>query len=344
MPQVEWHQAVGPEATDAELVAYAEQIARDFKDRYPYSPGSYESTMEHELARLRRDLAGVHDPSLVPSHERSEPLRYPTRRGLEALLAMEAGVPLRDFQQENADLSWTELIDGVQDPEVQEAREIDRDLRHALEHARTSAAFAAARADDPQLASRASLREGRLAEARARLAPLIKRRDLGARTGRPEDYSRAEMRRLLGFREHDCEHLSDDELRGMCLSGHLIPRFATSPSHVELALRAVSGHEYEMEKSFHKAMREPYSRLVRREGREEFGTVDDGKRPTEDVLRNIGEINPIVAALGKSAYGNRSRQLYRDARRNKVSVDLPPEVDNRSRFPKLPMQTAIELH
>lgn len=273
----------GPEATPEELDAYLDGRA-SWKDK----PVIRE--------KAHRALA---DPLYHAT------IFFPARRSLEAALALHANQDLHEYGLANAHRSWLDLAEEAESLTAFGGTTFGDMARHTEQGIR-KAEFA--EIEDPiGDRIRAWSREGWDGpnEIPAHLKALIAKAGPGARSGRLEDYTRAELRKLLGFLERDCKHLSDEDLRGMALDGHLVPQWEGSPSHVDLALRDAMLHassERWSTRKFHRSMRTPYGRLARWAG------VDRGKEPSHVLLQRLAKRNPLLAASGAiSPHGLRGK-------------------------------------
>lgn len=236
----------GPEATPEELDRYLDSV-----EHWRNNPATREQA--HQMLK---------DPSLA------KVALYPSRRYLEAFLALYAGRPISEWQQANRHRGWEELLHEGQRTQtpygnvVHMARAAEHTLRKRLAQGSIEDAIQEAR-------ERVMYDNNEVLEDHGippEIEPLIDKLGPGARSGKMEDYTRAELRKLLGFLERDCRHLSIEDLRGMALDGGLIPRYKNSPSHVSLALQQVGFFSSESRniKRFRAAMRLPYRKLAGR--------------------------------------------------------------------------------
>jgi hypothetical protein len=157
----------------------------------------------------------------------------------------------------------------------------------------------------------------------------------GQHSGRLENYTRTELCRLLGVVGHEVERLSDEDLRGMALDGHLVPRWRGSPSHLELAGRyARSSHRADEQdedtaaRALRAAMRMPYGDLVSL-GAYRTGVHDDAIVPDEQLLESLAERNPL-AVLELATEGRYERvELETWADRHGIATTRPDSERHR---------------
>jgi hypothetical protein len=294
-----WLSAGGPEATAEELDAYLDSRA-----------GWKDDPESRQLAHRSRE-----DPDFLCTRG-----MFASRRSLEAVLAALHGQDLTDYRATNAERPWSELsteaiaaekFGGTSNADYM-ARLTEKQLRAAgdadslLEQCRAKMDSTRAPIDPPDW-----------------MGPHLAKLGPGTQSGRLEDYSRAELRKLLGFLERDSKHLTDEDLRGMALAAHLVPRWKTSPSHRELALRDAarwfrSSPDYAVKK-FKRALRTPYGKLAGRSG------DDTGRVPPEQLFDRLAARNPLLAASGTLS----ASQLYgSDLAAYVGGVGLPEEQRN----------------
>jgi hypothetical protein len=261
---------------------------------------------------------------------------FAPRRALEAVLAAWHGIDCAEYKLANAHRPWGELWEEAQ-------QTIDDGGRYT----KIALSDIAARAEG---GARANQHMGTLPKLEGRkhipipigLEELVAGLGMGARSGRAEDYTRAELRKLLGFLERDCAALSDDELRAMALDGHLLPQWQGSPSHLELALyrthRYSNGRHQVSE--FRKAMRTPYERLLRSCPNSQ-GYSDDYKRSTTELRQELMAHHPFVAAFVTSEH-----EISEIAKRSGMSTMRPETQRNyagAAADSNIKLKTALEL-
>jgi hypothetical protein len=292
MPAPAWDEPGGPEATDAERLAW--------------------STSTGE--------GGIHAPS---------------RRGLEAALAAYHGVPLADYKLTNAHRAWGELAADAVSPSLSAdysggklhrlGWKAEDNYKSAEYHTGPPQPFAVAapstREEDAFVVVAGNGRSFVAQQSTGRgpspaIAQLIAKLGPGQRSGKLEDYTRAELRKLLGYLERDCAHLTDDDLRGMALDGHLVPRWRGAPSHAELAAR------WESTRQFKKSMRMKYGDLCRLSSYSDASmTLDDGSRNGDAIRAELAVKNPFVVGCGDFLLGG--DELADLAKRNGVATTRP---------------------
>lgn len=284
--ELEWHEAGGPEITE---------------DEFYMLPASIH-------AQVRECLA---DPTA------RIPYGFAPRRALEAVLAVEAGISEADFKRLNAHRSWRELWleanevvegDGVlRYKPWDDAQNLERNLREVLAGRRRYVGVS----DDPPPFE---------------IAELVEKRGPGARSGRLEDYTRAELCKLLGYLQRDAKDWSDDDLRAMALDAHLVPRWEGSPSHTELALEEAGAFGWgygvyaikRARSNFNAAMRMPYGKLARRRG-----INDDGQRSGTELRSALEKEHPLLVRGGRGHGARQELAHYCD--RVGISTQLPEE-------------------
>jgi hypothetical protein len=306
-----WNEAGGPEATADEIASVADELTQA-------------TANEHYRLTALRILA---DPTYENPY-----IEFAPRRALEAVLAAWQGIDSGDYKLANSHRSWRALWD--------EARAVGEDeLDTYGANPLTSVATKlevkcrSGRNELPELANAPTL------TAPLELEALVAKTGAGARSGKPEDYTRAELRKLLGFLERDCGHLSDDDLRGMALDGHLLPRWQGSPSHLELALYRAERYSWRTQpRAFQKAMRTPYSKLIQN-CPSELGYIDDGSRSTLQLRRELMRTHPFVGGFLTAA-----RALDVFAKHNGVATRKDESERNVAvEGASTQLQTALEL-
>ncbi len=303
----------GPEASPEELDAYLREIAEAYGDDEDGRFASYQDA-------VRRSFE---DPAW---HERAG---YPSRRALEAVLAAAEHTDLASFQAASAHRPWLELARQAMERHDMHRRaaSLERGVR---EQAAAAGGFQAVL---DGIRGRAESVRGRwdpegyrpppeLAAAWAKAGP-------GARSGRLEDFTRAELRSLLGFLERDCKHLSDDDLRGMALDGGLVPAWKGAPGKARLACEyaGTAWSERQAERQCRRAMRMTYKQLSRYVSGAVRDTLTD-----EEEHAELAEVNPVYAASGRtpreivSWEGGAARQMLPNkGRRPDSQRQLAPE-------------------
>lgn len=274
----DWLQAAGPEVTPDELIAYRDRTAT-----------GQDPAWDREWLQYGLDMIG--DPALA------EKAALPSRRALEALMALQLDMDLTDFQAQNMHRSWSELIADAEGMRGQPTEAYGGVLQMARMTELTLRRQEQAHGEDILAATRPGARVRHWEDSnRHDESPLLQaareKAGPGATSGRLEDYSRAELRKLLGFLERDCKHLTDEDLRGMALAGHLVPKFSDSPAHATLA--ASDARRYYSQdgqaKAFKKAMRTEYGKLARRYH------ADLDHVGNDTVFDQLAERNPLIAA------------------------------------------------
>lgn len=314
-----WDEAGGPEATEAEVLDW-------LAARYPRSEDPNDQWWASKRERVLAELA---DPTMVPEHTA---LELPTRRGLEAALAAWAGQDPNEFKLANAHRSWGELAaEAAQDMTV-EGRRDKLDLTKLACEAETAyrralAATGAAPASfAPDAKPETDWRD--LDGLRSKLGP-------GARSGNIADYSRSELRKLLGFLERDCAHLSDDDLRGMALDGHLVPHYQGAPSHAELAAQYARYNTWSAksrQSAFRKALRMSYGELAKSH-RTDYSDV--AERSADELRADLASRHPFLLRAGTREYntlrGHYSSTAARAlAERNNIATTRDERERNRA--------------
>lgn len=291
-----WDEAAGPEASDAELDRAARMCTTDggrpVDDEL--APRWVESAKKFRETPNQQAL-------MVP---------LPPRRALEAALAAHHGVPEAEYKTANASRPWLSLW--------QEA--------HTLEYkGRYGDRSLAWLAVDAERKFR-GLREKKLRQTPPfpmELDQALEKLGPGARSGRLEDYTRAELCKLLGYRQKDAKELTDDDLRAMALDAHLVPRYRGAPSHAELAWQYAEhiGSWRSWEKLFRQRMRKPYKDVangIRASYR------DDGTRDWMAVLADLDRTHPFLAR----GLQNESEAILHVAQR----VGVKTTLDERDRY------------
>jgi len=299
-----WAQPAGPEATREELDAYLDR-----------RPGWRADPDARAKCHAQRN-----DPKMLGA------TMYPSRRALEAMLAYLKGMDAGEYAAMMRDRPWLELATealespyngGYGDADYL-ARSVEINTR--IKETESDDILAAARAGRAEPDDRFGKPvPPELKEAWGKLGP-------GTRSGRIEDYTRAELRKLLGFLERDCKHLSDDDLRSMVLDAGLAPQWKGSPGHAQLALDYALSSSYmpsRIVKNFRRAMREPYAKLAKRAG------VDRDEVSDLERFDRLAARNPLLAVHGMSQVPDRRLRDYlggtldRDpAERQTVAADV----------------------
>lgn len=239
------------------------------------------------------------------------------RRALEAVLAAAAGVPAAEWKTANAHRPWLELYraayeDGSDDSLARIAVWLEKSHR-AVELGLTLAA-----AFRPQPGPE--------------LAALIATLGPGQRSGVLADYSRAELCKLLAYRQKDAVALSDDDLRAMALDKHAVPRWAGAPSHAELACRYAKRYadsEASQPKYAHKALRMRYGRLLRDFFVDDYSDNRDGALDRYQLSEPLVEHHPLLAAVSLTR-----PVLERLCEANGIATRFPEQAENRANSTK----------
>jgi hypothetical protein len=237
------------------------------------------------------------------------------RRALEAVLAAAAGVPAAEWKTANAHRPWIELYreayeDGKDDSLGRIAVWLEKSHR-AVELGLTLAA-----AFRPQPGPE--------------LAALIATLGPGQRSGVLADYSRAELCKLLAYRQRDAADLSDDDLRAMALDKHAVPRWAGAPSHAELACRYAKRYadsEASQPKCGRKAARMCYGALLRDFFVDDYS--DDGEMDRYQLSEQLAEAHPLLAAVSLTR-----PVLERLCEANGIATRFPEQAENRANSTK----------
>ena len=232
------------------------------------------------------------------------------RRALEAALAAAAGVPAAEWKTANAHRPWIELYheayeDGNDDSLGRVAVWLEKSHR-AVEQGLTLAA-----AIRPQPGPE--------------LAALISTLGPGQRSGVLADYSRAELCKLLGYRQRDATALSDDDLRAMALDTHAVPRWTGAPSHAELASRYAKRYadsEANQPKYARKALRMRYGALLRDFFADDYS--DTGGLDRYQLYDRLAVAHPLFAVVSLTG-----PVLERLCEANGIATRFPEEAENR---------------
>lgn len=283
--------------------------------RIPYdAPGGPEATEEEILAwsmteaRLETARKVLGDPGYHDQYA-----MFPPRRSLEAMLAAWHGVDPEEYKRANAHRPWRELLD--------EAEGLDDSMHKGLA-ARAAVLEQHWRARATGRATTAKADHGPKDHWSDELREQYEKAGPGARSGRIGDYSRAELRKALGYLEREAKGLSDDDLRAMALDSHLAPRWNGSTPHAQLAAWAAERYSTPRRQrlEFQKAMRTPYGELERRRG---TGSDDDTRSPGQ-LMREITARHPFLAA-----YGNDMRLARKVAEANGIPLVKDPSERQR---------------
>jgi len=280
-----WAQPVGPEATPEELDAYLDR-----------RPGWRDDPNARAKSHAQRN-----DPKQLGTAS------YPSRRALEAVLAFQKGMDAAEYAAMMRDRPWLELAtEALESPHNGAYGDTDYVVRSVeintrIKETESDDILAAARAGRAERDDRFDVQvPPELREAWEKLGP-------GTRSGRIEDYTRAELRKLLGFLERDCKHLTDDELRSMVLDAGLAPKWKGSPGHAQLALARAVESSYlpaRIVKHFRRAMRERYATLAKRSG------VDRDEINDLERFDRLAARNPLLAVHGMSQVPDRRLREY----------------------------------
>ena len=280
---VAWDRLAGPEATDAEL------------DTLWFWFSSAEG--DRKRAELRDFLDGSSTESYCGEGA--------PRRALEAVLAAAEGVPAADWKAANAARPWIELYE-----ETQVETEAARAAGVALPRLAVAIEIAQRKREQGQERPDAAAISPELAEFLVTVGP-------GQRSGRLTDYTRAELCKLLHFRQRDAARFTDDDLRAMALDAHAVPRWPCSPSHAELAA-LWAGHEnwpWKQPATTKSCLNENYGELLARTG----GVGDDDGTLDHAALEaRLAETQPLVAAAGLS-----HEALLHFCKQNKIRTRYP---------------------
>lgn len=330
-PDYDYARAVGPEATPEEATDW---IAK----RFPHAtPEQVEASQRDALEELALG------PDELP--EGRSFLRLPTRRSLEAVLAAWEGQAPDEYAAANAHRPWAELA-----AETLEVHQLDGAARLNLAALATDAEWAYRRSVAQSGQPPAPFAAPTLAPADyTGVEHLVAKLGPGARSGNLSDYSRAELRKLLGYLERDCKHLTDEDLRGMALDGHLVPQWEGAPSHAELAARSIAGYSWRRDKRFAAAMRKPYGDLARGT----YGYNDGDDRPADELRAELAARHPFLLRQASDAAGHDYQTLGRNstpsvlhelAKRNGIATKRDEQRRNRVAAGAQTTQlTAIEL-
>jgi hypothetical protein len=260
---------------------------------------------------IEQALAELADPTYDSYSDTS--VLFPSRRGLEGALAAWHAVDPLEFKHRNVQRTWTALW--------QEASQLDADNRNSLGALRHLACLAETNCRPAQTTNDSSdgtVRD-RPAEDYPELADALAEVGPGARSGLLSDYTRTELRKLLGFLQRECSHLSDADLLGMALDGHLVPRWRGAHAHARLAAEYAAhqtGSLPDRPKLFRKAMRMSYGTL----SSGPWVTYRDNGRRSESQLRALlAERHPVYAGCEQL----KSHLLLDICKRNGISHARP---------------------
>jgi hypothetical protein len=275
-------QPVGPEANLEEIALYAREEAT--RTRRLTTQREKDEYFNEVFLRLQRRQ----DP-------KERHVELPSRRMLEALLALDEGVSQQQFAQANIQRPWSQLNIQAMGVAI-----IDENGYPSAGHRLAVYLESRMRWPTPY---RDSYERARKNIARRtlpdvhdpRFAHLVEKIGKGAKSGLIADYSRAELRKLLGVLEREVKHLSHDQLLAMADDGGLLPKYSSSPSHGVLALAYASRQLYgDFDKGFRRAMRMPYQQLMQRPS--SMFANDDGRLQDHEILRQLLPSHPLLVA------------------------------------------------
>ena len=239
------------------------------------------------------------------------------RRALEAVLAAAAGVPAAEWKTANAHRPWIELYreayeDGKDDSLGRIAVWLEKSHRAVEQGLTLAAAFR------PQPGPE--------------LAALIATLGPGQRSGVLADYSRAELCKLLAYRQRDAAALSDDDLRAMALDKHAVPRWAGAPSHAELACRyakAYADSEASQPKCARTALRMRYGACSETSSPMITAITATAHLDRYQLSEQLVEQHPLLAAVSLTR-----PVLERLCEANGIATRFPEQAENRANSTK----------
>jgi hypothetical protein len=279
-----WELAYGPEASIEELEEWA---------RPRYSSG--EPNLKYENA-----VKILEDPEYQPGIYSA----FAPRRALESALAAWGGQELSEYKLENKHRSWAELN--------AEAESIEQNTVGGLSS--LAALWERWHRGDKLVFKHVGVKLDEFVQG------LIEKAGPGAQTGKLEDYSRAELRKLLGYLEREAKDFNDEDLRAMALEAGLVPRWKNSPAHAQLAAQAATQYSNEgwQKKIFQKQMRRPYHQLAK--------TLDEGHRELAEINQELKELNPFAGLVFEAELKTGKREHYNARLLEKMATAAQIEI------------------